>query len=199
MRKRYLSAVMALGLMGSGVLQANADILPDRFPQDLLFASAPLDVDPIDTSWQSVGELNRLSASAIVENSSYLGQDGERITVGRVASYLESKGSPLAPFASDFVEAGIANDVDPRAVIAIAGIESTLGKRQLGHNAWGWSGGPGGSLSRWSDWPTAIHAYTALLGEKYDTNTIDVAFAQRYCPPNWRHWLDVVSKVYAEI
>lgn len=129
----------------------------------------------------------------------YVGSDGEHITEERIRRYLVAQGSPLAEYAHVIVEAGVRNDVDPRVVIAISAAESSFGTRQLGHNAWGWGASTVEQMVRWPDWPTAIREYTAALGAEYDTDPIDTSFAQRYVPPNWRNWLQTVTRVYAEI
>jgi len=205
-RKRFLGTLLAVGLVGSGHASALAEYLPELPPlEPLRFVAAPAeplttyaiaaddDVEPLKAA---IAERN---IALIEESRTYVAADGELITADRIEQFLLDKGSPLAPWADAFVEAGRANDVDPRVVVAIAGIESSFGKRQRGNNAWGWGGGPGGSLSRWADWPTAIHAYTERLGARYDTSTIDEAFARRYVPPNWRHWLSAVHQFMGEI
>jgi hypothetical protein len=131
----------------------------------------------------------------------YLGVDGERIDVDRVQGWLDNRGSPLAPYAQDLVAAGVAHDVDPRVVLGIAGIESTVGVELPpdSHNAWGWNGdGPHG-LATWDSWPAAIDAYTEQLGRRYDTDVVDEDFAQTYCPPNWEKWLRTVQWVIDDI
>ena len=148
---------------------------------------------------QVSAELAQLAAfrAALRDEDVYVGTDGERITVERIRSFLEDRGSPMADHAVHIVAAGVRYDVDPRVVVAISAIESGYGRHQAGHNAWGWGGGAGGA--RWPDWPTAIHEYTAGLSARYDTDNIDVAFARRYVPPNWAHWLNVVHSVMAQI
>ena len=131
----------------------------------------------------------------------YLGADGERIDVPRIRDWLEHRGSPMAPYAEDLVRAGVAYDVDPRVVLGIAGIESTVGEEipEGSHNAWGWNGdGPRG-LKAWDSWPEAIDDYTERLGRLYDTESVDEDFAQTYCPPNWEKWLGTVQWVINDI
>jgi hypothetical protein len=131
----------------------------------------------------------------------YLGTDGERIDVPRIRDWLEGRGSPMAPYAADLVAAGVAYDVDPRVVLGIAGIESTVGEQipEGSHNAWGWNGdGPRG-LKAWGSWPEAIDDYTERLGRLYDTDNVDEDFARTYCPPNWEKWLTTVQWVIDDI
>jgi hypothetical protein len=131
----------------------------------------------------------------------YHGSDGETIDAERLRSWLEGRGSPLAPYADDFVAAGIAHDVDPRLVIGIAAIESTVGEQLPpgSHNAWGWGGSGPHGLAAWPSWPVAIDAFTERLGALYDTEVIDERMARTYCPPNWRAWLDTVRWVFDDI
>ncbi len=200
MRKRHITVLaLAAALLTSGVV--NADAEPTAAPSAVTLApvTKPAATKPIDPAARQLAAITASLDEALGDTPLFIGDDGELISVSRIERYLQRKGSPLAPYANDLVAAGVANNVDPRAVISIAGIESSLGKRQRGNNAWGWSGGPGGSLSRWADWPTAIHAYTRLLGDKYDVTNIDTAFAKRYVPPNWEHWLEVVHAVWREI
>ena len=144
-------------------------------------------------------ELTMLAAIrvGIHDEPAYVTDDGERITTDRVRAFLERKGSPLAPYADDIVAAGLANDVDPRLIVAIAGIESSYGRRQAGHNAWGWGGSA--RFARWPDWPTAIAEYTRRLTDRFDTDDVDESFARRYTPPNWQRWLTVVRSILRDI
>lgn len=141
--------------------------------------------------------LPRLDAAAR-EGLVYVGADGERITPARVERFLLREGSPLAPYAETIVEAGIDAGVDPRLVVAIAGIESDFGRRQIGHNAWGW-GIHGGQVRRFADWSTAIVTFTRELAANYDTASFDTAFAQRYVPSNWQRWYAAVTTFLARI
>jgi len=111
--------------------------------------------------------------------STYIGVDGERITVPRVRAFLDRYGSPMGPYAREVVAAGVRYGVDPRLIVAIAGTESTFGKFHRGHNAWGWDA-PNG-LTRWPDWPTAIAEYARLFTSGYRSGDPAV-IGPRYCP-----------------
>lgn len=56
---------------------------------------------------------------------------------------LNRYNSPLAPYAKNYVEAADKYGIDWRLLPAIAGLESTFGKRQLAgsYNSYGWGGG----------------------------------------------------------
>lgn len=185
------SAVAIASENGTGSPVRAAALADVRPAPSIATPSAPL---PDDVVWRD--GLHAGDPIPMPEAPAYVTADDERVTVERVAAFLRAKDSPLTPFAEDFVAAGVAHEVDPRVVVAIAGIESSFGARQLGHNAWGWGGS---NLVRWPDWPTAIDAYTEALGEAYDTSNIDESFAQTYVPPNWRHWLSAVHQFMAEM
>jgi hypothetical protein len=168
------------------------EVADQRAGTDLLQVAVTTSL-PADAS---AGETDAADAELV-----YLASDGERIDVERIATWLEHRGSPMAPYAEDLVRAGVAYDVDPRVVLGIAGIESTVGEAipEGSHNAWGWNGdGPRG-LKAWDSWPEAIDDYTERLGRLYDTENVDEDFAQTYCPPNWEKWLDTVQWVMNDI
>lgn len=104
---------------------------------------------------------------------------------GRIDAYLA--GSPLAGQGQAFALAAWNYGVDPRWSPAIACLESGLGAYCFAsHNAWGW-----GDCS-WDTWEEAINDHVRGLARGYGY-TISVEAAQKYCPPNWQHWYDVVS------
>jgi hypothetical protein len=169
---------------------------------DLALAADAPDADAAgDDEPVLVAATEPLEEPAATTPSVYVGLDGETIDVARLRTWLDGRGSPMAPYAEDLLAAGIAHDVDPRLVIGIAAIESTVGEQLPpgSHNAWGWSGdGPHG-LKAWPSWPEAIDDFTERLGRLYDTTSIDEQMAQTYCPPNWQKWLDTVRWVFDDI
>ncbi len=190
------------GASGNGAADARAGTADDVRhvsvrPSDAVVLRAP---EPAASTTQPTSATVGAPADA-GDDLGYLGADGERIDVDRIQGWLEHRGSPLAPYAEDLVAAGVAYDVDPRVVLGIAGIESTVGEQipEGSHNAWGWNGdGPRG-LKAWDSWPEAIDDYTERLGRLYDTDNVDEDFAQTYCPPNWEKWLDTVQWVIGDI
>lgn len=60
--------------------------------------------------------------------------------VDKLTAYLKFHNSPLADEAKTFITEAQKNDLDWRLVPAIAGVESTFGKRipYKSYNAWGW-------------------------------------------------------------
>ena len=63
--------------------------------------------------------------------------------VTQLKRFLESYGSPLAPFAKNFIDSADRYQIDWRLVPAITGVESTFGKRIPfnSFNAYGWANG----------------------------------------------------------
>lgn len=114
----------------------------------------------------------------------YVGVDGERITPDRIRRFLDRYASPMAPYARRIVAAGKRYGVDPRLIVAIAGTESSFGKFQKGHNAWGWDAPRG--LTRWMSWEESIDGYTGLFATGYRNHDPRIV-GPRYCPdcPSW--------------
>ena len=103
----------------------------------------------------------------------------------RIDAYLA--GSALAGQGAAFAEAAWNYGVDPRWSPAIAYLESSLGAYCFAsHNAWGWGD------CEWDTWEEAINDHVRGLARGYGY-TISIEAAQKYCPPNWQHWYDVVS------
>lgn len=89
--------------------------------------------------------------------------------VNQINSYLRRQGSPLAPHAGAFVQAGQRYGVDPRFLVAIAGSETSFGKygpSQRIHNPFGW-----GPHIRFNSYPEAINTIAKGLatGPHYKT------------------------------
>lgn len=103
----------------------------------------------------------------------------------RIDAYLA--GSPMAGTGKAFAEAAWDYGVDPRWSPAIANTESTKGSAiPGGFNAWGWTSGTGGFRS-FSSWADGARQHVAYLARSYGY-TITVAYAQKYCPPNYAAW-----------
>ncbi len=90
--------------------------------------------------------------------------------VGTIASFLRSKGSPLAPFAADIVAAGEKYGVDPRMIVATAGIETNYGKtwgkyKASSRNAWSHEFGRG--KAGYPSWQAAIEDQASYLSRRY--------------------------------
>ncbi len=118
--------------------------------------------------------------------TAFVGRDGEEITAHRLARYLRRRGSPMATHASTLVTAGMRYGIDPRAIVAIAGVESHFGDVMPCFNAWGW----GPNECRWSSWRQAIMSYARVVTEAYPSlRHGDFATASRgYNPLNAERW-----------
>jgi hypothetical protein len=114
----------------------------------------------------------------------FIGADGESITTERIRRFLVRQGSPMARYAENIVTAGIRYRVDPRVVVAIAGVESTYGIYDYGHNAWGWGG------HRWRSWPASIDGFTQAMSQRYRSLRTGrfAAVSRTYCPPCGARW-----------
>ena len=99
-------------------------------------------------------------------------------------AYLTKHNSPLAEYAAEFVISADKYNIDWRLVPAIAGVESTFGKRipYNSFNAYGWANGDY-SFKSWED---SIEIVTRTLREKYiDKGAPSIAkIARRYAPPS---------------
>lgn len=67
----------------------------------------------------------------------------EDLRVKALENVFDRYNSPLKPYAANFIDAADKYDVDWRLLPAIAGLESSFGKRQLSgsYNSYGWGGG----------------------------------------------------------
>lgn len=141
---------------------------------------------------------SRLRASrAAPRRLVFVARDGTRITAERVRRFLVVQGSPMARHAQAIVDAGVRSGVDPRVVIAIAGVETTFGTYTRRFNAWGWAGGRAGYPS----WPEAIRRYTAALAATYPGMRFGdfSAGARRYAPPDPTRWASRCARYFRAI
>lgn len=104
--------------------------------------------------------------------------------------YLISHNSPMADYANNFIYYADKYDIDWRLVPAIAGVESTFGKRipTNSYNAYGWNNGK----FSFTSWTESIEVVSKALRENYynkGATSID-KIARRYAPPsntwNWK-------------
>ena len=112
--------------------------------------------------------------------------------------YLEKYNSPLAEYASEFVEAADAYGLDWRLLVAITGVESTYGKfiPKNSYNAYGWANG----AYYFESWPDSIWHVSQALKEKYvdqGANTVD-KIGRIYAPPS-PFWAGKVKRLMAKI
>lgn len=111
--------------------------------------------------------------------------DGEAlVTADQIRDFLSRHNSPMAGHAEEIILAGNRYGIDPRMIVAIAGVESQYGKRCRGFNAWGWNGG----RTRWSSWTESIDVYSASMGTNYPNWRNIKKVAPRYNPNTPEAW-----------
>lgn len=107
-------------------------------------------------------------------------------------NFLISHGSPMAPFAGDFITAGHKYGVSWKLIVAISGVESGFGRvipessnGVLSYNGWGWTGGGGAfnGFSNFSSWSNAIYSITQAIAQSYG-NESPFVMQPIYDPPN---------------
>lgn len=104
--------------------------------------------------------------------------------VKNLTNFLARYNSPLASYASDFVNFADQYGLDYRLVPAISGTESTFGKHipYKSFNAYGWANGE----YKFTSWPNSIQIVSSTLREKYiDKGAPTISkIARRYAPPS---------------
>lgn len=115
--------------------------------------------------------------------------------VGKIRRYLNSRNSPLAEYAEEFIKAADEYGIDYRIVTAISIIESGGGKHNFKpHNAWGWG------KSGFESWTEGIWAVSKGIGKYYSKGaTTPKWISKSYCPPNADNWARNVQGVMNEI
>ncbi len=166
---------IAICLMAAGGLIANEGAIPEKLDQidtvsaaDAgLYASAPL-------------------RGAVLGDSVVAGSDSR---VAMVEGFLKSHRSPMAGSAGTFVSIADKYNLDWRLLVAIAGKESSFGKRipKNSFNAWGW-GIPTGAQSgiAFSSWDAGIETVARGLRRGYFDKGHDtlLKIEKRYTPPS---------------
>ncbi|MGB9911094.1 MAG: hypothetical protein ACPLKP_00585 [Microgenomates group bacterium] len=119
--------------------------------------------------------------------------------------FLKQYRSPLAKYASVFVETADKYQIDWRLVPAITGVESSFGKHiPFGsYNAYGWNNGN----YYFSSWEESIEIVTKTLKEKYINRGLDTPqkIAPVYAPPSstWgskvNYFIKKIQGVYEKI
>lgn len=175
-----LAAAMGVAaLVMVSVLPASSPATPERITVLRAGAMRPLTIDG-----------PRLVRPARVSRAApppvFVGRDGRRVSPARLRRFLAGRGSPMSRHAETLVLAGIAHGVDPRAVVAVAGVESSFGLIMPCYNAWGWGGG----RCRWSSWRQAIWSYTRLIAGAYPSLRRGdfVTAGRNYNPANAAQW-----------
>lgn len=135
-------------------------------------------------------------------------QDHGIVTVDARATalrqFLSDYNSPMAPYASTFVEQADEYGLDWRLAAAISGVESGFGVIPVRvNNAWGWKGGADGDFNAFDSWNHGIEVVTRRLALGYGTHMTPFEIEPIYCPPcaqNPAHlWANGVIKFMNQI
>ena len=121
--------------------------------------------------------------SAVLKNE-ILGIQNPDARVDQLEAYLEKHRSPLASYASIFIEVADRYQLDWKLVPAITGVESTFGKQIPfnSYNAYGWANG----TYRFKSWEESITHVSQYLKEKYVDRGLDTPYkiGPVYAPPS---------------
>lgn len=153
-----------------------------------------------------------LTANDNGHGSAPVNNDAGACTESSIRIFLESKGSPLQDYASDFIAAGELYNVDPRFIVSISNAESSLGTRLCASfNAWGIMSS--GSCRAFSSWPEGISYVTRLVGYNYlpkGQNNIPsfvkisstnggICTQHCYCASGCDNWIKNVGSAYQQM
>ncbi len=108
----------------------------------------------------------KIADAAVVAKPLPVGKTDTRVKT--LKAFLETRDSPLTPYAGKLVETADANNIDWKLLVAISGVESTFGKNipYNSYNGWGW-GIYGDQTKRFTSWNEAIETISQGLGENY--------------------------------
>ncbi len=120
-------------------------------------------------------------------------------------NYLAQFDSPLQNHAQDFIDAADFYQMDWKLVPAIAGVESTFGKRiPGGFNGWGW-GVYGTQAIYFTSWTDGIYTVSKGLKENYINKGLTEPFAMNRiyaASPTWgskvSYFMTQIDKYYRE-
>lgn len=101
---------------------------------------------------------------------------------GKLKAFLESKNSPMAPYAGVIVKEADEHGIDWTLIVSISAMESNYGIRipEGSHNAWGIKG-KDVIVRRFASWNESIAYVSALLGNNYRLNMLK-GIKDKYCP-----------------
>ena len=114
------------------------------------------------------------------------------VSASLLQRFLIDHGSPMAPYAGDFISAAHQYGINWRLVVAISGVESGFGRvipesnnGVLSFNAWGWTGGSYAfsGFANFASWGNAINYITQNIARSYG-NESPFAMQPVYDPPN---------------
>ncbi len=142
------------------------------------------------------------SAQGVVSGSAFLKNQPKKeedldIRLLLLNSFLKKKGSPLADYSADFIRVADEQGLDWRLLPAIAGLESSYGKRliQSSFNPFGWGGG----YIYFEDWANGFEKVARGLNRgPYPESKSPLALGPVYAPPNPK-WGYLVSNIMNQI
>ncbi|MFH1601351.1 MAG: hypothetical protein ABIB61_00140 [Candidatus Shapirobacteria bacterium] len=145
----------------------------------------------------STGAVNVSGNSATLKSKELASQEiDERVLI--LQSFLQEKDSPLTAFAADFVQVADKNKLDWRLLPAIAGLESSFGKRLIvgSFNPFGWGGG----YIYFASWKDGFEKVARGLNKTpYPENKSPQKLGPVYAPPNpkWGYLIaNIMDQVY---
>lgn len=134
----------------------------------------------------------------VFEGSATLSDDRTII----LSKFLTRYHSPLAPYASSFVEKADEYGIDYRLLPAIAMQETTLCKKtlpQAPYNCWGW-GIWGKHVKNFDSFDEAIDTITKYFANKKESGIASLdEIGSIYNPGNTSHWKENVANFMAEL
>ncbi|MGQ9494041.1 MAG: peptidoglycan DD-metalloendopeptidase family protein [Anaerolineae bacterium] len=202
MTKRTLFAISICASLTSIVLvTSQATTLLAELPKA---TSMPIQPYPAHPSFHIISSPdNHLFEETQFSTSQDVGFTAPAISAEIIDDYLRHKDSPLVGHGQIFVDKGRQYNIDPRLLVAIAGAETSFGKRLCTpYNAWNWF-----YTGRWCDapfgsWDEGIDRVNEGLKRLYFNGGLDGTIrntipliGERYCP-GCTNWVSNVTFFY---
>jgi hypothetical protein len=127
------------------------------------------------------------------------------VRIVAMEKFLLDYNSPMAPYASVFIQEADRYGLDWRLVASISGVESAFGNLipLQTNNGWGWRGGPGGDWSKFATWGDGVKEVTRGLAQGYGVTLTPFQIEPTYCPPCGRNpahsWANGVTRFMREL
>jgi len=149
--------------------------------EDLGYTLSPMVTDSNTAYTNPIDLIHWKRENSIIRTS----QKGVDTRTQAIELLLNQYNSPLAPYASVFVQEADKNGNDWRLAVSISGVESGFGIiiPKDTYNGWGWRGGPAGDWSKFDSWEDGITHVTCRLAEGYGKNITPMQMESVYCPP----------------
>lgn len=149
---------------------------------------------------RAAGEASKLNPRRYSQTGKLTSPTTRRLTAAQarqyerqIRSYMKARGSPLARYASKFVEAGDVSGFDPRFLAAISVWETGAGTaiaypQTRPYNFWNWNNTDAGAVgadSPWQSVDTAFKFFATNFGEKYPGSNLMTDFGPYATDPSW--------------